>query len=82
MDSLMVSCYMQYRHVLYNKLRTDNANPKEVLRLFQVRPSLVNVCSFFFRIQSYDRELKQQRCRLQALATPHVTIFFYLKKPL
>jgi len=35
MDPLLVSCYMQYRHVLYNKPRTDNANPKEVLRLFQ-----------------------------------------------
>jgi hypothetical protein len=36
MDQLLISCYMQYRHVLNNKLRTDNANPKEVLRLFQV----------------------------------------------
>lgn len=37
MDPLLVSCYMQLRDVLYIKLRMDNANPKEVLRLFQVR---------------------------------------------
>ena len=36
MDPLLVSCYMQLRDVLYIKLRMDNANPKEVLRLFQV----------------------------------------------
>jgi len=36
MDQLLISCYMQYRHVLNNKLRTDNANPKEMMRLFQV----------------------------------------------
>jgi hypothetical protein len=43
MDPLLVSCYMQYRHVLYNKLRTDNANPKEVLRLFQVQ-NPIGIC--------------------------------------
>ena len=44
MDPLLVSCYMQLRDVLYIKLRMDNANPKEVLRLFQV---LQLVHSFF-----------------------------------
>jgi len=37
MDQLLTACYMQYRHVLNNKLRTDNAaaNAKVVMRLFQ-----------------------------------------------
>ena len=37
MDQLLTACYMQYRHVLNNKMRTDNAasNAKEVTRLFQ-----------------------------------------------
>merc|ERR1719220_421259 len=37
MDQLLTACYMQYRHVLNNKMRTDNAasNAKEVMRLFQ-----------------------------------------------
>ena len=43
MDPLLVSCYMQYRNVLYNKLRTDNANPKEVLKLFQASSILTNL---------------------------------------
>ena len=32
MDQLLTACYMQYRHVLHNKMRTDNAasNAKEV----------------------------------------------------
>ena len=32
MDQLLTACYMQYRHVLNNKMRTDNAasNAKEV----------------------------------------------------
>ena len=37
MDPLLTSCYIQFRHILNNKLKTDNANPKEVLRLFQVK---------------------------------------------
>ena len=34
---IFTACYMQYRHVLNNKMRTDNAasNAKEVMRLFQ-----------------------------------------------
>ena len=36
MDQLLISCYMQYKHVLQNKIRADNANPKEILRLLQV----------------------------------------------
>ena len=43
MDPLLVSCYMQNRNVLYNKLRTDNANPKEVLKLFQASSILTNL---------------------------------------
>lgn len=35
MDQLLTACYMQYRHVLNNKMRTDNCNAKEVMRLFQ-----------------------------------------------
>ena len=37
MDQLLTACYMQYRHVLNNKMRMDNAasNAKEVTRLFQ-----------------------------------------------
>ena len=37
MDQLLTACYMQYRHVLNNKMGMDNAasNAKEVTRLFQ-----------------------------------------------
>jgi hypothetical protein len=50
MDQLLISCCMQYRHVLNNKLRTDNANTREVLRLFQVNilcAILQNLVSLF-----------------------------------
>lgn len=35
MDQLLVSCYMQYRYVLLTKMRTDNFDPKDVMRIFQ-----------------------------------------------
>ncbi len=37
MDQLLTACYMQYRHILTQKMRTDNAasNAKEVMKLFQ-----------------------------------------------
>ena len=57
MDQLLTACYMQYRHVLNNKMRTDNAasNAKEVMRLFQVTDtenifltSKIGKCYIFF----------------------------------
>ena len=41
MDQLLTACYMQYRHVLNNKMRTDNAasNAKEV-SLFNIHRML------------------------------------------
>eukprot|EP00095_Tigriopus_kingsejongensis_P001503 maker-scaffold1086_size63525-snap-gene-0.14 protein:Tk01503 transcript:maker-scaffold1086_size63525-snap-gene-0.14-mRNA-1 annotation:"microtubule associated protein" len=35
MDQLLVSCYMQYRYVLHTKMKTDNFDPKDVMRIFQ-----------------------------------------------
>merc|ERR1719507_369479 len=35
MDQLLSGCYMQYRHVLKNKMKTDNCDPGEVMRVFQ-----------------------------------------------
>jgi cytoskeleton-associated protein 5 len=35
MDQLLSGCYMQYRHVLNNKMKTDNCDPSDVMRIFQ-----------------------------------------------
>lgn len=35
MDQLLQACYMQFRNVLYTKMRTDNRDMGEVMRLFQ-----------------------------------------------
>ena len=35
MDQLLSGCFMQYRHVLQNTMRTDNCDPAEVMRVFQ-----------------------------------------------
>jgi hypothetical protein len=54
MDQLLTACYMQYRHVLNNKMRTDNAasNAKEV-SLFNIHRMLKwEICeSLIFFVQ-------------------------------
>ncbi len=35
MDQLLVSCSMQYRYVLHDKMRDESFDPVEVLKLFQ-----------------------------------------------
>ena len=35
MDQLLSGCFMAYRHVLKNTMKTDNCDPAEVMRVFQ-----------------------------------------------
>ena len=55
MDQLLTACYMQYRHVLNNKMRTDNAasNAKEVSlfnihRIYVVEMGNLGIFVIFF----------------------------------